>query len=125
MAESSHRRRLLIAIYFVALLAVTLAPIPGSTYAPALTDKLVHCLLFGGLALLLHWNLVHQSGIGRVCTATLLSVLAAGAIELLQGALPYRASDVWDLIAGAVGAVAGALTGHVAFRESIERGGRE
>ncbi len=122
MAESFHHRRSLIAVYVVALLALTLAPMPGSVYPPSLTDKLVHFLLFGGLALLIHWNLVSQSVIARVLAATTLSVLAAGAIELAQGVLPYRAADVLDLTAGAVGAVAGALTGYVAFRDSTERG---
>ena len=113
MIVRAHHRRLLIVTYLVALLGVTLLPMPGPVYPPSGLDKFVHFLLFGGLALLTYWNLAPQSEAKRAATAILAGVAAAGCIELMQGLLPYRASDILDLVAGAVGALGGAMVGYV------------
>ncbi len=72
------------------------------------TDKLLHTLVFGGLALLLaralHWlkpavsvdNILVFAGVG----SSLLGLL----LELCQALVPYRSSDVWDWVADTLGA---------------------
>ncbi len=103
------RRRLVLATYTVALLAVTLAPLPGPAYPPTAADKLVHLILFGGLAALLYGNFVGGRRGPALVASVIGSVSVAAVVELLQGLLPYRQEDLWDLVAGAVGAVLAAL----------------
>ena len=47
MIDFSNIRRALLIAYIIALLAVTLAPVPGSMYPQSGFDKLVHVVLFG------------------------------------------------------------------------------
>jgi VanZ family protein len=82
------------------LVPVPAGPLDGATHL----DKVIHFSIF--LAFALFWHLDSASGAARTLLATL---LFAGAIEVLQGLLPYRDSDWWDLAAGAAGGVIGAV----------------
>ncbi len=104
-----RRLRLVLATYTVALLVITLAPLPGPAYPPTGLDKPVHFLLFGGLAALLYGNFVGGRRIPALVASVIGSVSVAALVELLQGLLPYRHEDIWDLVAGAVGALLAAF----------------
>ncbi len=107
-----RHRRLILAAYTVGLLTVTLAPLPGPVYPPTGADKLVHLLLFGGLVVLFYGNFKGARRGAALVASVVGSVSLAALVELLQGLLPYRSEDIWDLVAGAVGAlVAAALVG--------------
>ena len=73
------------------------------------TDKLLHTLVFGGLALLIA---VAVHGLRRAFPiekklslgglgASLLGLL----LELCQSRVPYRSADVWDWVADTLGAL--------------------
>lgn len=106
----SAHRRLALLVYGLAILALTLAPVPNriSSFvdAPDL-DKLVHALMFGGLGLLGCWALGFSHALRTVVLALLLAWGMAGLVEFLQGLVPYRRPDPIDFVAGALGAVAG------------------
>jgi VanZ family protein len=103
----SAYRRILLASYVVVLLGVTLAPVPGTAYPPSGFDKLVHIVLFAGLAFLLHWNLHTGSTLTAAAGAIVLTMGVAALIEGVQGVLPFRNADEWDFVAGAAGAILG------------------
>ena len=90
---------------------ITLAPLPTGAYRainiPGF-DKAVHVGLFGGLALLLCWAFNSAARPRAVVIVGLASAMA-GLIEVVQGLLPYRSAEWWDLLAGVAGALAGAL----------------
>lgn len=106
----SARRRLAVLVYGLAILALTLAPVPDrvSSFvdAPDL-DKLVHAVMFGGLGFLACWALGFSRALRTVVLALLLAWGMAGLVEFLQGLVPYRMPDLADFVAGALGAVAG------------------
>jgi VanZ family protein len=93
----------LLAVYLIAVFGLTLTPLPESPEASGQIDKVVHFGLFAGLAVLVHWNLWSRRL--RASTAAFAASAVAGLIELLQGPIPYRGADVWDLVAGAAGAM--------------------
>jgi VanZ family protein len=105
--QSQTVRRLVFLAYLVCVLGATLAPLSGEAYeAVSGLDKLVHVLLFGGVAALLCWNLLPLNT--RAATSVFaITVAFAGLIELVQSVLWYRSGDLWDLVAGAVGALIG------------------
>lgn len=111
----------MLATYTVALLVVTLAPLPGPTYPPTGVgvDKLVHLLLFGGLTVLLYGSFVGGRRAPALVASAIGSASVAAVLELLQGLLPYRHEDVWDWVAGAVGAVLAAVL--IAWRARVSR----
>ncbi len=102
-------KRLVLTAYLGLVAVATLAPLSGGMYRPmAEFDKLVHMGLFAGVAFLMLWT--EESGSHpRAITVILATTALAGLIELIQGVLPFRAADGWDFVAGAVGAVIGAL----------------
>ncbi len=113
-----HRRGLMIA-YLIGLIVLTLAPVPATPGGLRGLDKPVHIALFGGLAIVLYWNL--RAGLWaslrpHLVMAVVLTAALAGLIEVLQALLPYRSGDVIDLAAGAVGGFVGAGMGWVALR---------
>jgi len=114
LIDFSNIRRALLIAYIIALLAVTLAPVPGSVYPQSGLDKLVHVALFGGLAFLIMWNLGWRRI--TIVEALGLTVLAAILIEALQGVLPFRNADTWDFVAGTVGALLGIVLAGAARR---------
>lgn len=102
-----HRYAIL-AAYLAGLLAVTLAPLPGPAFritSSAGLDKPVHFVLFGTLAALVY----AVRGLGKPTAPRVVGAAAvlAALIEIVQGPLPYRSSDVWDFLWGVAGAVAG------------------
>ncbi|MFC1639873.1 VanZ family protein [Gemmatimonadota bacterium] len=100
-------RKLVFAAYVAAVLGATLAPLSSDAYdVVSGLDKLVHVGLFGGVAVLLCWNLDSVS-LQTARFVVLLTTAFAAVIELVQGRLWYRSGDYWDLLAGAVGAVLG------------------
>lgn len=90
--------------YLMVVFGLTLTPIPQTPDVPRVLDKVVHFLLFGGLAWLVHWN-VRRRHWWRTLVAIVGAGAVAGLIELLQALLSYRSADVWDFVAGAMGAV--------------------
>ena len=118
MKVTEHRRSFL-AVYVMALLVITLAPLPaGGEYVEAVPglDKLIHVVLFGGLASVLMWNAVRQGRTRVFIKVVGLTIAAAGLIELMQDPLPYRSGDIWDFLAGAVGALIGAAVAVLGLR---------
>lgn len=96
-------RHTILVLYIVAMVLAFLVPVPRTAIpAPGGVDKVVHFGLFLGFALL--YYLDRRPSVGWML---LVSFAFAGAIELVQWALPYRGSDWRDFIAGAVGAGAG------------------
>jgi VanZ family protein len=93
-------------VYYVTIMVlVFLLPVPANPFAePQHVDKLVHFGIFLGFALLLHVD--RESGVWRTF---LLSVAFAGAIELVQWAIPYREGDWLDFVAGSAGAALAAV----------------
>jgi VanZ family protein len=75
-------------------------------------DKLLHAAAFGGLAVLVSWAMTR----GRLRSAAWRALLAAALVSAAYGALdeahqyfvPGRQSDVADLLADAIGALAAA-----------------
>ena len=96
-------RRSIFGAYLVLVLVLLLAPITQELAYPEVTwfDKLVHFVLFVGVAVLGFWNRA------SVPAVTLLTVALAGALELIQWPLPYRSAELLDFVAGAVGGVGG------------------
>lgn len=123
MREIHRYRRHLLVLYLAVLLASTLAPIRTRDPFPDDFDKLAHILLFAGLGALIFWNLA--SGLlrlARILSAALASALCAGLIEVLQVRVPRRSGDVQDFLAGAIGAILGAVLAHLAARRLFRQG---
>ena len=98
-------RRFVFFGYLATVLGATLAPLSGETYdVVSGLDKLVHVALFGGVALLLCWNLKSVT-LQTTIAVFVLTTMFAAVIELVQGGLWYRSGDFWDLLAGALGAL--------------------
>ncbi len=91
--------------YVVFMLLLFLLPVPVDPLEKTThLDKVVHFSVFLGFALLFHLDRISGAA------ATLFgSVAFAAAIEVLQGLLPYRESDWWDLAAGTAGGGVGAV----------------
>lgn len=103
---TARQRRVWLGAYVVALLVLTLAPLPALADRLASTDhfdKVAHFVLLGGLTVMLYWTLAAESRppMGRVVGP---AAAFAALIELLQAPLPYRTTDVWDFVWGTVGA---------------------
>jgi VanZ family protein len=110
-------RRLVFLAYTAIVLGATLAPLSGNAYeAVSGLDKVVHVGLFGGVALLMCWNLAELT-LRSATRVFVITVAFAALIELVQGTLWYRSGDSWDLLAGAFGAVIG--VGFSVFAERI------
>ena len=77
-------------------------------------DKLVHVALFGGVAVLFCWNIGSVTA-GSAIVSFAVTTAFAAVIELVQGMLWYRSGDFWDLLAGAIGALAGISFGKQAY----------
>jgi VanZ family protein len=93
-----------IAIFYGGL--IRLGDLPETGFVP--TDKLLHTLAFGGLALLLaraaHWLKPPASLARKLLSAALGSSLLGLLLELCQAFVPYRSADPWDWVADTVGA---------------------
>ena len=101
---ASTRHQLFVS-YVVLMLLAFLLPVPNSPVAETNgIDKLVHFGIFLGFALLFYAD-KHS----KPWRTFLLSAAFAGAIELVQGLLPYRDGDWLDFIAGSGGAALGTV----------------
>ena len=110
LIEVQHCRRALLITYAIALLVLTLAPMPDAGGLPTNFDKFIHVGMFGTLAVLVHWNLIPAIRPRRAATlAAITAILTAVLIEILQNPLPYRDGDLGDLGAGSVGGLLGAV----------------
>ncbi|MEI9939948.1 MAG: VanZ family protein [Pseudomonadota bacterium] len=73
------------------------------------TDKLLHALAFGGLALLLaravHWLRPNSSLAKKLLLGCAVSSLLGLLLELCQACTVYRSADPWDWLADTVGAL--------------------
>ncbi|KYF80748.1 hypothetical protein BE11_49745 [Sorangium cellulosum] len=71
-------------------------------------DKITHFAAFLGLEWLIELALVGTAAAARRRAAVAMSAGAGGLLELAQAALPYRSAEWLDLLADALGALAGA-----------------
>ncbi len=98
-----------VGLYAGVLLIVSIIPLPSGPDIPAL-DKFFHALEYAVLG----WLLVQaQRRAGpaavHVVGVAVLAAVGYGTIcEAIQGWLPYRDAEGWDVIANAVGSVLGA-----------------
>ncbi|UCD25229.1 MAG: VanZ family protein [Gemmatimonadota bacterium] len=105
---SISTRRIILAAYLGLILYATLAPISASWYKTvSALDKLAHVGLFAGMSFLMVLSMT--DGWRRALWAIALTSALAAIIELVQGALPYRSAEWWDLWAGVGGAAVGTL----------------
>jgi hypothetical protein len=90
--------RLVLATYCVALLMLLLFPFagPGFRLLGVESDKWMHFALFGGLAVLLRWNLSENRH--AVFVAVGAAFVVAAATEVAQGLLAYRSAEFMDLV---------------------------
>lgn len=109
----------LTAIVLAVILYFTLSPRPMGGLRVRLfphADKVIHAVMFGGLALSTVFDLCRR----RVKTlvalnswmawSALFAVVAGGAVELLQGAMALgRGCDIWDFVADVVGVAVAVL----------------
>lgn len=101
-------RRYVVGAYVVGLLVLMFMPAPPTpSYLPVYSDKIVHVVLFFGLAALSCWS---NPGGQRASVAWIVAACAglAAAIEVVQSLLGYRTGDPMDFLAGTLGAVVGA-----------------
>ena len=101
--------RLLLALYLVALIGLLMLPISGADRLISIGgDKLIHVALFGGLSIFLRWNLSATRN-AVVYSVAIASVIVVGT-ELAQSLVSYRSAELWDVAAGLVGAILGAVS---------------
>ncbi|MEE8252188.1 MAG: VanZ family protein [Gemmatimonadales bacterium] len=101
--ESQKLRRTVLGAYLTLVLMLLFTPVASGLPSEYYTwfDKVVHFVMFAGLALIGYWN------VGSITLVVLFTVTLAGGTELLQGFLPFRSREIWDFLAGAGGALAG------------------
>ena len=102
--------RLLLAIYLVALMGLLMFPMSGPDFQllGMESDKWMHIALFGGLAVMLRWNL-SESRHALIVSIGAAFVVAA-ITEVAQGLVAYRSAEFLDLLAGFLGATLGAIS---------------
>jgi VanZ family protein len=98
-------RRILAALWVAAWLIVAvllLMPVPGGV--PEGTDKVVHFLMFAGMAF---GTVGFSHRAGRLSGLALLTVAGGTALEFAQRLTPWRTFDLTDAAANALGATLG------------------
>jgi len=100
--------RVLLVSYLIALSAILMFPISGQyfRFLGIQADKWMHVALFGGLAVFLRWNL--SASRHAVILAIGAASAFAGATEAAQSLVPDRSAELWDFLAGVLGASIGA-----------------
>jgi VanZ family protein len=93
-------------VSFALLVPADLFSFPSSVDSSIAIDKLVHFGLFFGLSS--SWYLaIRIQGAGRVVWSFLLALCLGAGLEILQTVLAWRSGEVSDVLADALGAVAG------------------
>ena len=117
VSEIGRYRKAILGVYGIVVMILLLAPVTDESMADVVIwfDKWIHFGLFGGMAFLGYW-VVHAP-----VRVTMFATAVAALAELLQGPLSFRSADVWDLVAGAVGAAAGVLVARVAAQQYHKR----
>lgn len=87
-------------------------------------DKIAHVCMYGGLEIVIWFEyLRHHTGLNRIRMVLLgivVPIALGGAMELAQTLLTENRSGEWlDLLADAVGVIAGAAVGYLALRHII------
>ncbi len=103
--ESQILRRTAFGAYLTLTLVLLFTPVASGLPSEYFTwfDKVVHFVMFAGLALLGYCN------VGSITPVVLFAVTLAGGTELLQGFLPYRSTEILDFLAGTGGALAAGI----------------
>ena len=113
------------ALWAIAWLVVTvlmLMPVPGGV--PEGTDKVVHFLLFAGMAF---GALSFSQRAGQLAGLGLLTIAGGTGLEFAQRLVDYRTFDLVDAVANALGASSGyavALTVLLLWLRPAEAAGR-
>ena len=93
------------AIFYGGLIRIGALPEVGFVAS----DKLLHALAFGGLALLLaravHWFHAHLSLAKKLLFGAAGSSFLGLLLELSQALTVYRSADIWDWLADTAGAL--------------------
>ena len=93
------------AIFYGGLIRIGALPEVGFVAS----DKLLHALAFGGLALLLaraaHWFRLNLSLAKKLLFGGAGSSLLGLLLELCQALTVYRSADIWDWVADTLGAL--------------------
>lgn len=106
----------------LAIIILSVMPFPEIKMAQdiPLADKWVHFVMYGGLSLVVWFEMVrseNKSGIKKAAMQLLLwglvmPALLGGVLEFVQEYLTTtRSGDVWDFIADAIGAALGTILG--------------
>lgn len=103
LAPQLLRRLAWTATVAVGLLLVLPMPAGAEAVAPPGSDKLVHVLLFGALAVLWRWALAARSPRSALAIGAAVW-LYGGALELVQALIPYRSCEWGDFLADGLGA---------------------
>ncbi|GGC66009.1 VanZ family protein [Hoyosella rhizosphaerae] len=104
-------RALPLALTFVVVCIMLFSPASESSVAIPHIDKVVHAVMFAALGFT-----SRLARIGIVASTVWLGVFAVIS-EIAQGLMPFgRTADPWDVVADVVGALAGILLHHFAFR---------
>lgn len=87
-------------------------------------DKIAHVCMYGGLEIVIWFEyLRHHTGLNRIRMVLLgivVPIALGGAMELAQTLLTENRSGEWlDLLADAVGVIAGVAVGYLALRHII------
>lgn len=103
----------------MAVCVVSLVPVPPETVDAAGGDKLLHAV---GYAALAFWfaQLVPVGGRARWLVALGLTGLGAG-LEGIQALVPWRSTEGWDVIADALGSLAGVLAAGLPALRILDR----
>ena len=101
-----------VAAYMAVIFVLSSIPNPPTVPQPG-SDKVLHFLLYGGLAALVvraaAGGFDRPVTIRTVIVAVMVSALYGATDELHQHFVPPRQMDAWDLAADSVGAAASAL----------------
>lgn len=116
-------------IVVAVILYATLCPDPaGADQLPAIPhiDKIIHAIMFGGLAGAIGFDYSRSHGLSRPSMAmmaafALASAIFGGLIELLQGAMHLgRGADALDFVADVTGCLVAFLTAPAAIKHCLK-----
>ena len=111
-ADTLSTDRLLLLIYLTALIGLLFFPIGGPDFRwlGLDSDKWMHVVLFGGLAVMLRWNLDEFRRPFLISVGV--TTVFAASTEFVQAPLVYRSAEFQDFLAGSLGALLGGAFAH-------------